>query len=180
MGVFYCRSYLEVLGAVPFVGVVAGYTGISGGSGTLATRVSDQPGDVGAFDTLLIHVTGIPVKPREEEIETVDVHVEIDLTELTGEASEFIDDGERDTESSAFLQVEAEAREATFGNGSSVTAEVSWETPLEFEAAFEIWRWETTTFIADFTPVKRGQTNECVLGPVADQVKAFDGTEAEA
>lgn len=152
MGIINCLPYLEVLGSVPLVGVVAGYTDISDGSGPVATHASDQQGDDGTFDALLIHVTGIRVKPRDGEVETVDVHAEVDLTGRTDEASEIIDSGERDAELSDDLQVDAEAREATFGNGPSVTAEDPVEAPLKLDATVENRHWETSTFIADFTP----------------------------
>lgn len=167
------RSYLQTLGAVPFVGAVAGCTGNSDGSGTLATHVSDQPGDIGDFETLLIQVNSIRVKPQDGELEAIDVDAEVDLTELTGEASELIDETELNTGAYEFLQLEAEAAEATLESGESATVEVPGEAPLKFEEEFEIRSGETTTFIADFTPVKRGQTGEYVLQPVANEVEVI-------
>lgn len=167
------RTYLQALGSVPFVGAVAGCTGNSDGRGTLSTHVSDQPGDIGDFETLLIQVNGIRVKPEDGELEEIDVDAEVDLTKLTGEASELIDETELGTGTYEFLQLEAEATEATLGSGETATVGVPGEAPLKFEGEFEIRSGEKTTFVADFTPVKRGQTGEYVLQPVADEVEVI-------
>lgn len=47
------RSYLKALGAIPLAGGIAGCLG-GGDTGILATHVSDQPGDIADFETLLI------------------------------------------------------------------------------------------------------------------------------
>lgn len=163
------RSYLKAVGTVPVVGLVAGCLG-GGGTGTLSTYVSDQPGDIGDFDTLLIQVNGIRVKPVEEELQRYDADAEVDLTELVGEASELIDEQDLDTGTYAFLQLDAEATEATLSGGGSATVDLPGDAPLKFEMEFEIRSDETTSFTADFTPVKQGQTDRYVLQPVANEV----------
>lgn len=163
------RTYLRALGTVPIVGAAAGCLG-GGDTGTLATHVSDQPGDIDDFDTLLIQVNGIRVKPEDDELMRFDADAEVDLTELVGEASELIDETELETGRYEFLQLEAEATEATLSGGGSATVDLPGDAPLKFNKAFEIRSDQTTSFTADFTPVKQGQTDRYVLQPVADEV----------
>lgn len=166
------RTYLRGLATVPVVGVLAGCSG-GNDTGTLATHVSDQPGDIGDFETLLVHVNGIRVKPKNEELRRFDVDGTVDLTDLTGEASELIDETDLDTGTYEFLQLDADVTEATLSGSGSATVEVPGEAPLKFEAEFEIREGQTTTFIADFTPVKQGQTGRYVLQPVATEVEVI-------
>lgn len=79
MGEYKRRSFLKGLGAVPFVAATAGCLG-GGDTGVLATHVSDQPGDIADFDTLLIQVSELRVKPREGDIEAFEADAEVDLT----------------------------------------------------------------------------------------------------
>jgi hypothetical protein len=109
------RRYLQVLGSVPLVGAAAGCLG-GGDSGTLATHVSDQPGDIADFDTLLIQINGLRVKPEDDELQRFDVDAEVDLTELVGEAAELIDETDLDTGTYQFLPLSAEATEATIAS----------------------------------------------------------------
>ncbi|MFB6360509.1 MAG: DUF4382 domain-containing protein [Halobacteriales archaeon] len=164
------RSYLKAAGTVPVVGVVAGCLGGSGESGTLATHVSDQPGDIGDFETLLIQVNGVRVKPEDADLERFDADAEVDLTQLVGEAAELINEEDLETGTYEFLQLDAEASEATLSGGGSATVDLPGDAPLKFEKEFEIRSEETTSFTADFTPVKQGQTDRYVLQPVADEV----------
>lgn len=163
------RKYLRAVGTVPVVGIVAGCTG-GGDSGTLATHVSDQPGDIADFEKLLIQVNGIHVKPADGELQRFDADAEVDLTELVGEASELINETELDTGTFDFLQLDAEATEAALSDGSTATVELPGEAPLKFDQPFDIRTDQTTSFTADFTPVKQGQTGRYVLRPVADEV----------
>lgn len=166
------RPYLHALGALPIVGATAGCLG-GDDTGTLATHVSDQPGDIADFDTLLIQVNGIRVKPQDDDLIERDADAEVDLTELTGDASELIDESELETNTYEFLQLDAEATEATLEDGTSATVDLPGDAPLKFNAEFEIRSEETTTFIADFTPVKQGETDRYVLQPVADEVEVI-------
>lgn len=163
------RSYLKAVGTVPVVGFVTGCLG-GGDTGTLSTYVSDQPGDIGDFDTLLIQVDGIRVKPEEEEVQRHEADAEVDLTELVGEASALINEMDLETGTYGFLQLDAEATEATLNGGGSATVDVPGDAPLKFAKEFEIRSDQTTSFTADFTPVKQGQTDRYVLQPVADEV----------
>ena len=56
--------------------------------------------------------------------------------------------------------------DATLEDGSSATVEVPGEAPLTFNKRFEIRENTRTVFTADFTPVRRGQTDEYLLQPV--------------
>lgn len=174
------RSYLKAAGTIPVVGVVAGCLGGGGGSGTLATNVSDQPGDIMDFETLLIQVNGIRVKPEDEELEQFDVDAEFDLTQLVGEASELIDERELETGTYEFLQLDGEATEATLSSGDSATVNLPGDAPLKFNKEFDIRSDQTTSFTADFTPVKQGETGQYVLQPVAEEVTVSYGTETES
>lgn len=169
MGVIKRRSYLKAVGTVPVVGFVAGCLG-GGDTGTLSTYVSDQPGDIGDFDTLLIQIDGIRVKPEEGEVQRYDADAEVDLTELVGDASELVNEEDLETGAYEFLQLDAEATEATLSDGGSATVDLPGDAPLKFEQEFEIRGDQTTSFTADFTPVKQGQTDQYVLQPVADEV----------
>lgn len=173
------RSYLKALGAIPIVGGIAGCLG-GGDTGILATHVSDQPGNIADFETLLIQVNGIWVKPLEGDLDKRDADAEVDLTELVGEASALVAETELETDSYAFLQLDAEATEATLTGGESATVELPGDAPLKFDTEFEIRSGETTTFIADFTPVKQGQPVRYVLQPVADQVEVIYESETES
>lgn len=168
------RSYLKALGTLPIIGAVAGCSG-GGDSGTLATSVSDQPGDIGDFDMLLIQIDGISVKPDDDELQRIEADAEVDLTGLVGDASELIDESDLDTGSYDFLQLHAEATDATLSGGGSATVDLPGDAPLKFNQSFDIRSDQTTSFTADFTPVKRGQTDRYVLKPVADEVEVSYG-----
>jgi hypothetical protein len=99
-----------------------------GSTGTLEARASDQPGDIGEFDTLQLRITELLPKP-----------------------------------------VDGEANVNTPG-----------EAPLTFEQAYGICEGGTTTFTADFTPVKQGQSGGYVLQPVADEVTVETTCEGTA
>lgn len=170
------RTAVKAIGGVAIGSVLAGCTG--GGTGTLATRVSDQPGDIEDFETLLVQVNAVRVKPADGELEELDADAEVDLTELTGETSALVDESELEAGDYEFLQLVAEATEATLADGGSATVRLPGDAPLKFEQAFEIRSGETTTFVADFTPVKRGGTGEYVLQPVATEVEVVYGTVA--
>jgi hypothetical protein len=125
------RDYLRATGGLAAAGAV-GLAGCMGGAeattGTLATQVSDQPGDIGDFDTLQLRITELLPKP-----------------------------------------VDGEANVNTPG-----------EAPLTFEQAYGICEGGTTTFTADFTPVKQGQSGGYVLQPVADEVTVETTCEGTA
>jgi hypothetical protein len=148
---------------------------MGGSTGTLVAEASDQPGDIQDFETLVLSVTSLYVKPSDGEREEVDVDdTEIDLVELQGDASQEVGSTDLETGEYEFLQLEiGEVVEATLDDGSSASVSTPGEAPLKFEESFEIREGETTRFIADFTPVKQGQSGGYVLQPVADEVEVI-------
>lgn len=151
--------------------LLAGCSGSGGDTGTLATRVSDQPGAISDFETRIVTIAGIRVKPADGDLVKREVDpTEADLTELQGEASALVDEVELATGEYEFLQLRVTGTEATLKDGGEATVEVPGEAPLKFETAFEIRSGERTVFTADFTPVRAGPTGRYVLQPVADEV----------
>lgn len=167
------RDYLATASAAAGL-ALAGCTG-GGNTGTLETRVSDQPGDITDFDTLVLRVTEIHPKPVDDSRQTIDIDdEEVDLVDLQGDESESIGTTDLETGDYEFLQLTiGEVVEAVLTDGGSATVTTPGEAPLKFEKAFEIREGETTTFIADFTPVRQGQTERYVLQPVADEVEVI-------
>ncbi|POG56574.1 DUF4382 domain-containing protein [Haloferax marisrubri] len=140
-------------------------------TGTLSTRVSDKPGDIDDFESCVVTVSTVRVKPADGEAESLDAGgTALDLVELQGDASALVEEFELETGTYEFLQVEVSETDATLADGSSATVEVPGSAPLKFERSFEIRADETTTFTADFTPVAAGNAGKYVLQPVADEV----------
>jgi hypothetical protein len=174
------RTYLRAAAGLAAASTV-GLAGCAGGStGTFSTRVSDQPGDIGDFESCVITITEVWIKPLDEELieESVD-DVEADLVELQGDSSQLVDDFELPTGEYEFVQLRISNVEAVLDGGGEATVSMPGDAPLKFETfhidgessdTFEIRGDERTVFTADFTPVKRGQTEEYVLQPVADEV----------
>lgn len=151
-----------------------------GSGGTLATHVSDQPGDISDFEQCAVTIPTIYVKPEDGEREELDVEdARADLVALQGENSALIDESTLDTGSYEFLQLAVSEVDATLQDGGETTVNTPGAAPLKFEEPFEMRDGETTTFIADFTPVKQGRRNEYVLQPVADEVRIiYESTTA--
>lgn len=186
------RDYLRATGGLAAAGV-AGLAGCMGGAeattGTLATRVSDQPGDITDFETCVVTIAGIWVKPGTADDESTadgtatttaaeddareyhefDEPQTADLVELQGDRSALVDEQELETGEYAFLQLDVTGVDATLDDGSEATVETPGEAPLKFDQSFEIRADERTAFTADFTPVKRGQTGTYLLQPVASE-----------
>ncbi|WP_058828460.1 DUF4382 domain-containing protein [Haloferax sp. Q22] len=140
-------------------------------TGTLSTRVSDKPGDIADFESCVVTVSTVRVKPADGEAKSLDAGgTALDLVELQGDASALVEEFELETGIYDFLQVEVSETDATLTDGSAATVEVPGSAPLKFERSFEIRADETTTFTADFTPVKAGNAGKYVLQPVADEV----------
>ncbi|MCO8268296.1 DUF4382 domain-containing protein [Haloferax sp. AB510] len=140
-------------------------------TGTLSTRVSDKPGDIADFESCVVTVSTVRVKPADGEAKSLDAGgTALDLVELQGDASALVEEFELETGTYEFLQVEVSETDATLTDGSAATVEVPGSAPLKFERSFEIRADETTTFTADFTPVKAGNAGKYVLQPVADEV----------
>ncbi|MCL9812238.1 DUF4382 domain-containing protein [Natranaeroarchaeum aerophilus] len=99
------RTYLRTVGAVTAGGVLAGCVGgddtngdENGGDdgsayGTLSTSVTDQPNDIGDFESLVVTIDGIWIKPSDDE------NGEDDPEEGTDDSEEPTADDSNDPES---------------------------------------------------------------------------------
>lgn len=193
------RRYLQAIGALGVAGTTALSGCLSGGSetGTLQTTVKDAPGDIADFESCVVTIQGIWLKPQAEDDETAteqetdedgvvnqdgddveqsddreyhafDDAQTADLVELQDGNSAVVDDREIETGTYAFLQLDVSDVEATLADdGGDAQVDTPGQAPLQFMEPFEIRADERTTFVADFTPVKRGQTERYLLQPVA-------------
>ena len=177
------RKYLIATGAatagtVPLAGCLGGDA-----SGTLATQVTDQPGDIADFESCVVTIVGMWLGPEgaesgeEEDEEPADREYyeydepqEADLVELQDEATQLVDERELDVATYEFLQLDIDGVDATLEDGSDATVEVPGEAPLTFNQSFEIREETRTVFTGDFTPVQRGQAGGYVLQPVAQGI----------
>ncbi|MEF8784715.1 MAG: DUF4382 domain-containing protein [Haloarculaceae archaeon] len=196
------RAYLKSVGAVSAAGMV-GLSGCAGSgndaTGTLATEVTDQPGDIADFESCIVTIAGIWVKPAgddesgdadttetdaaddgvteqtEDDVDQSDGRQyyqfeeaqEADLVELQDGNTKLVDEREMTAQTYEFLQLDVTGVEGTLDGGEEATVETPGNAPLQFKEEFEIREDEMTTFVGDFTPVKRGQTNRYLLQPVA-------------
>lgn len=209
------RTYLKSVGAVGAVGM-AGLSGCSGAggdgsengaTGMLATEVTDQPGDIADFESCIVTIAGIWLKPSgddessdddemtettdddgttettedevteqtEEDVEESDGREyyefdepqEADLVKLQDGNTALVDEREVPVDTYEYLQLDVTAVDGTLDNGDDATVETPGNAPLQFKEEFEIREDETTTFVGDFTPVKRGKTDRYLLQPVA-------------
>jgi hypothetical protein len=92
---------------------------------------------------------------------------EADLVELQDGNTSLVDEREVPVATYEYLQLDVTGVEGTLDNGDDATVETPGNAPLQFKEEFEIREDETTTFVGDFTPVKRGRTNRYLLQPVA-------------
>ena len=154
-------------------------------TGTLATHVSDDPGDIEDFESCVVTVTAIDVLSADgdaEEPETIQVDdAEVDLTEVKNEKSQLVSETELESGDYEWLRVTvSDDIDATLADGGG-DAEVTVPSGgLKLNKAFEIRADSTTTFTADFTPVKRGQASSYNIQPVSNEVTVTyesEGTE---
>jgi len=266
------RRYLEGLGAVVATGALAGCTGDGNGSsgngngngtgngnaddgtdayGFLSTIVTDQPNDIGDFESLVVTLEGIWVKPAEteegdgtpdaEDGDTSDAEdgdtpedeaetptdgtdtadqddsdgdeedeeeeeeeeddededestgreyidfeepQEADLVGLQNGETQLVDETELEVGEYEFLQLDVSSTTGVLAeSGEEATVETPGNAPLKFQQAFEIRSGETTQFIADFAPFRRGN-GEYLIRPVASGTEVrygddTDGTTAD-
>ncbi|MFB6083436.1 MAG: DUF4382 domain-containing protein [Halorientalis sp.] len=191
------RQFLEATGIAAAGTALAGCSG--GGSaetGTLATKVTDQPSDIDDFETLVIRLTalrttrvdGTPADGTATDAgtdsggdageRTIDIEdTEVDLTELADGDATPIDETELETGTYAYLKlVVGEVVEARLADGGEATVDTPGNAPLKFDAQFEIRADQRTTFLADFTPVRQGRTGRYLIKPVADGVEVSYGS----
>lgn len=188
------RQYVKLLGAAGAASSIA-LAGCSdtaeGATGMLATRVTDQPGDIADFESCVVTIDGIWLKVLEDEEtatptgevveqdpEDIDesdgreYHAfeesqEADLVELQDGATDLIDEREVDVQEYAFLQLDVSSVSGTLLDGGDIEVTTPGNAPLQFKHPFEVRDDQRTTFTGDFTPVKRGQTDRYLLQPVA-------------
>lgn len=195
------RTYLERASIATVA--IAGLAGCLGGgseggdeTGTLSTSVTDQPMDIGDFESLVVTIVGLWLGPRAADTATstetedgdesgreyyeFDSPAEANLVELQDGSVQLVDERELETAEYAFLQLDTDGIDATLTDGSEATVETPGNAPLTFNEPFEIREQTQTSFTADFTPVKRGQTATYVLQPVAQgiDVSYEDDTDA--
>ncbi|MDF9747172.1 DUF4382 domain-containing protein [Natrinema salsiterrestre] len=212
------RTYLKSAG-IATAGTIglAGCTGANAATGTLATQVTDQPGDIADFESCIVTIQGIWVKPsgdgsdgedaeatdnetddQQDGNETVDEQDESDVDESDGrEYHEFdepqeadlvqlqngntqlVDERELEAGAYEFLQLDVTGVEGVLEDGGEADVGTPGNAPLQFKHRFEIREDQTTTFLGDFTPVRRGQTERYLLQPVANgtQVEYEDATQ---
>ncbi|MBX0285776.1 DUF4382 domain-containing protein [Halomicroarcula sp. F28] len=197
------RQYLQTAGVAATAGLIAGCSGSTGGDGTktygtLATSVTDMPGDIADFESCVVTIAGIWVKPAESGTESAEETPETatedgtdadgrryiefeepqeaDLVQLQGANTQLLDETEVETGDYRYLQLDVTGVEGTLDDGSETTVDTPGNAPLKFNAAFEIREEETTRFIADFTPVKRGPRGY-IVQPVATGTKVLYGEE---
>ncbi|MFC6720558.1 DUF4382 domain-containing protein [Halobacteriaceae bacterium SHR40] len=191
------RTYLAGVAAAGAVGL-AGCSGSDGSgteTGTLATNVTDQPGDIADFESCVVTIVGMWLGTEEAEADSdaednetddpdaeeangdgsreyyeYDEPQEADLVQLQGESTQLVDERELDVGAYEYVQLDTDGIDATLDGGESATVEVPGEAPLTFNAAFEIRADTVTSFTADFTPVKRGQSGGYILQPVAQGI----------
>lgn len=177
------RTYLIATGSAT-AGMVS-LAGCSGdtATGTLATQVTDQPGDIADFESCVVTTVGMWLGPEgaeagdeddedpaDREYHEYDEPQEADLVELQDEATQLVDERELETATYEFLQLDVDSVDATLEEGSDATVEVPGEAPLTFNQSFEIRENIRTVFTGDFTPVQRGQAGGYVLQPVAQGI----------
>lgn len=178
------RTYLIATGAA-----TAGMASLAGcadddATGTLATQVTDDPGDIADFESCIVTIVGMWLGPEDAEAGDEDGDTEpagreyyeydepqqADLVELQDEATQLVDERELNVATYEFLQLDIDGVDATLEDGSEATVEVPGEAPLTFNQSFEIRENTRTVFTGDFTPVQRGQAGSYVLQPVAEGI----------
>ena len=170
------REYLVTTGGVVAASALAGCTG--GSTGKLATRVTDQPGDIADFESCVVTITEIRIKPSTDDgegedepdgEETYDVDdVEADLVQLQNGNTQLVDEEEIETGEYEYLKLAVSDVDATLEDGGDADVSTPGDAPLKFDQSFEVREDQRTVFTADFTPVKQGQSGGYVLQPVAD------------
>jgi hypothetical protein len=178
------RAFLASTAALSTTALAGCMGGADGETGTLATSVSDQPGDIADFEECVVTIEEIRLQPSDadtpatdetaaaSELVTIDVDgATADLVDLQGDDSALVDESDVETGQYEWLQLAVSAVDATLAeDGSDADVQTPGDAPLKFNASFEIRAETTTSFTADFTPVTRGQSGGYVLQPVADEV----------
>ena len=195
------RSYLESAGVAATAGLLAGCSspGNSEASttyGTLAASVSDQPADIEDFESCVVTIAGIWVAPADEDgsateatastgtedrryIEFEESQIE-DLVELQGDASQSLGEWDLEVGTYQYLQLDVSGVDGTLDDGSEADVRTPGNAPLRFNTSFEIRENQRTHFLADFTPVRQGNSGRYIIQPVASETTVTYGTATEA
>jgi hypothetical protein len=204
------RTYLKTAGIVAAGTVgLAGCSGTASATGTLATQVTDQPGDIADFESCVVTMQGLWIKSAEgddataqegtitdsetiveqeegdidesdgREYHEFDDPQEADLVELQNGNTDLIDERELDVGTYEFLQLDVTGVEGVLAEGDEAEVDTPGGAPLQFKHPFEIREEEVTTFTGDFTPVRRGQTERYLLQPVAQGTEVTYRDEAD-
>ena len=253
------RRYLEGFGTVVATGALAGCAGSGNGNedgngssdddgggtggdeadayGFLSTSVTDQPNDIGDFESLVVTLEGIWVKSAgtDEGDETPDAEDdgggtpdaeddstpedetgtpadgtdsdeddedgededdednegagreyiefeeprEADLVELQNGETQLVDETELAVGEYEFLQLDVSGTTGVLAeSGEEATVETPGNAPLKFQQAFEIRSGETTHFVADFAPFRRGN-GAYLIRPVASGTEVRYGDDPD-
>ena len=185
------RTYLKLTGGAAAIGTT-GLAGCLGDStGTLSTSVTDQPEDIGDFESCIVTIVGIWLGPEgaEEggededasgrEYYELDEPQDADLVQLQGEETQLIDERDLDTAEYEFLQLDVSDIEGTLEDGEMAEMDTPGEAPLTFNEPFEIREDVRTSFTADFAPVRQGETNRYILRPVPEGIQVHYDDEDE-
>lgn len=92
---------------------------------------------------------------------------EADLVDLQGENTQLIDERELTAQEYEYLQLDVTDVAGELKEGGEADVSTPGNAPLQFKERFEIRRDQRTTFVGDFTPVRRGQQDRYLLQPVA-------------
>lgn len=171
------REYIIATSGAALGTAVAGCLGGGGSTGTLATQVTDQPGDIDDFESCVVEPsaddgatdtegTGMDDDEGEESYDVDDA--EADLVELQDGETELVAEQELETGEYDYLKLVVSGVEATLSDGGDAAVTTPGEAPLKFDRSFDIRSDTRTAFTADFTPVERGQAGGYILQPVAD------------
>lgn len=181
------RNYLEATAGIATATILplTGCLGGGGSTGTFATYVSDQPGDIGDFESCIVTISEIRIKPVEGEVITKSVEdVKADLVKLQGDKQQLVEQSELGESEYTYVHLDISNVDATLEDGDEANVDTAGDAGLKFETftvdgeqmdTFEIRSGETTSFTADFMPVKQGQSGGYVLKPVADEVTVVYG-----
>ena len=253
------RRYLEGFCTVVATGALAGCAGSGNGDGDgngssdddgggtggdeadaygfLSTSVTDQPNDIGDFESLVVTLEGIWVKSAgtDEGDETPDAEddgggtpdaeddstpedetgtpadgtdsdeddedgededdednegagreyiefeepQEADLVELQNGETQLVDETELAVGEYEFLQLDVSGTTGVLAeSGEEATVETPGNAPLKFQQAFEIRSGETTHFVADFAPFRRGN-GAYLIRPVASGTEVRYGDDPD-
>lgn len=95
---------------------------------------------------------------------------EADLTQLQGDAQQLVGEHELEVTTYQFLQLDIADVSGTLTDGSEASVDTPGNAPLKFNQSFDVREGYRTTFLADFTPVRRGN-GSYLFKPVATETE---------